>query len=119
MSSERQPLLNRRTSVQAPVSYLSQGSNQDGGVLRSVSLDPSEEELQRRKAHFYRNEAHHSMVDSSETVTLSWQNVNVYVNPPSRACCRGPDPALERKHVLRNGKFSSFLINNSTWPSQK
>ncbi|KAH3715727.1 hypothetical protein DPMN_058439 [Dreissena polymorpha] len=54
MSSERQPLLNRRTSVQAPVSYLSQGSNQDGGVLRSVSLDPSEEELQRRKAHFYR-----------------------------------------------------------------
>ncbi|KAH3789924.1 hypothetical protein DPMN_168116 [Dreissena polymorpha] len=42
------------------------------------------------------------MVDSSETVTLSWQNINVYVKPPKRVSSRGPDPALERKHVLRN-----------------
>ncbi|XP_052218229.1 protein white-like [Dreissena polymorpha] len=41
------------------------------------------------------------MVDSSKTVTLSWQNVNVYVNPP-KASYLGPDHALERKHVLRN-----------------
>ncbi|KAH3812043.1 hypothetical protein DPMN_140464 [Dreissena polymorpha] len=47
------------------------------------------------------------MVDSSKTVTLSWQNVNVYVNPP-KASYLGPDHALERKHVLRNGNIQRF-----------
>jgi len=45
------------------------------------------------------------MVDSQETVTLSWENINVHVNPKSRACCRGPDPSAVPKHVLRNGKL--------------
>ncbi|KAL4222302.1 ATPase [Mactra antiquata] len=48
------------------------------------------------------NEAHHSMVDSMETVTISWENVNVHVKPKNRACCRGPDPNVVPKHVLRN-----------------
>ncbi|XP_052810071.1 protein white-like isoform X2 [Mya arenaria] len=50
----------------------------------------------------YTNDAHHSMVDSMETVTLSWKNVNVHVNPVNRACCRGPDPTVTPKHVLRD-----------------
>ncbi|XP_045170126.2 protein white-like isoform X2 [Mercenaria mercenaria] len=48
------------------------------------------------------HEAQHSMVDSHETVTLSWENVNVYVKGKSRVCCRGPDPKVVPKHVLRN-----------------
>ncbi|WAQ93839.1 WHITE-like protein [Mya arenaria] len=46
------------------------------------------------------NDAYHSMVDSMETVTLSWKNVNVHVNPVNRACCRGPDPSVTPKHSL-------------------
>ncbi|KAH3789935.1 hypothetical protein DPMN_168127 [Dreissena polymorpha] len=48
------------------------------------------------------------MVDSLETVTLSWQNINVYVKPPKRASSQEPDPAQERKHVLRNGKILKY-----------
>ena len=46
----------------------------------------------------------HSMVDTCEKVTLSWSNVNVYVKPPERMCCRGPDPRVPMKHVLRDGE---------------
>ncbi|XP_045170130.2 protein white-like [Mercenaria mercenaria] len=47
-------------------------------------------------------EAQHSMVDSTETVTLSWENVNVYVNPKNQVCCRGSDQNMSSKQVLRN-----------------
>ena len=44
------------------------------------------------------------MVDTNEKVILSWDNVNVHVKPPERMCCRGPDPSVPWKHVLRDGK---------------
>ncbi|KAL4222609.1 ATPase [Mactra antiquata] len=44
----------------------------------------------------------HTMMDSMETVTLSWENINVQGKPQNRMCCRGPDPNFVPKHVLRN-----------------
>ncbi|XP_052773368.1 protein white-like [Mya arenaria] len=63
--------------------------------------------LHEKHGHFHHSlhhmhETQQSMVDSMETVTLSWQNVNVHVNPQNRACCRGPDPSVTPKHVLRD-----------------
>ncbi|KAH3715726.1 protein white-like [Dreissena polymorpha] len=94
----------RQTHVNA-VFTMDDGETGDRMNPRLINLDKQQEtkvHIKSLRPYMNRNEAHHSMVDSSETVTLSWQNVNVYVNPPSRACCRGPDPAVERKHVLRN-----------------
>ncbi|XP_060604434.1 protein white-like, partial [Ruditapes philippinarum] len=48
------------------------------------------------------HDASHSLVDSMETVTLSWENVNVEVKPKNRPCCRGPDPSVVQKRVLRD-----------------
>ena len=59
----------------------------------------------QRAGTTYRGGRHHSMVDTNEKVILSWENVNVHVKPPERMCCRGPDPRVPWKHVLRNGKF--------------
>ena len=52
----------------------------------------------------YRKGMASSMVDAMETVTLSWNHVNVHVKPPGRMFCRGPDPKAPWKHVLREGK---------------
>ncbi|XP_060607955.1 protein white-like [Ruditapes philippinarum] len=49
-----------------------------------------------------RHDASHSLVDSMETVTLSWENVNVEVKPKNRPCFRGPDPSVVQKRVLRD-----------------
>ncbi|WAQ93831.1 WHITE-like protein [Mya arenaria] len=72
--------------VECFAEYLNKHDDRNGTVPEVASL--------------LRNDAHHSMVDSMETVTLSWKNVNVHVNPVNRACCRGPDPSVTPKHSL-------------------
>ena len=46
------------------------------------------------------------MLRSTETVTLTWKDVNAKVVPPNRRFCRGPDPNAEVKQVLNNSKRS-------------
>lgn len=58
----------------------------------------------------FREQHHESMVDSTETVTLTWENVDAYVEPPTRGCCRGPDPNVPRKQVLKQGKFFLYHV---------
>ncbi|XP_045168960.2 protein white-like [Mercenaria mercenaria] len=49
-----------------------------------------------------RNEAHHALIDSTETVVLSWENVNVSASPKTRTCCSGNDVTEVPKQIIRN-----------------
>jgi len=91
MSDEKEPLLGSSHTSSSQVfipTYLRGESQHDSVDLRSPKT-------------MYRHSSH-SMVDSLEKVTLSWEHVDVFVNPPSRGCCRGPDPSVPTKQVLRD-----------------
>ncbi|XP_060593435.1 protein white-like [Ruditapes philippinarum] len=49
-----------------------------------------------------RTEEHHALIDSTETVVLSWENVNVSIDPKTKTCCRGNDVTEGPKHIIKN-----------------
>ena len=51
---------------------------------------------------FFSNRQKGGVVDSSEPVTLTWENINLRTNPPSTKCCKRNE--VEGKHILRNSK---------------
>ncbi|KAK3582003.1 hypothetical protein CHS0354_030955 [Potamilus streckersoni] len=57
---------------------------------------------QNEVASQFRQKGSSSLLDGHEAVTLTWQNINVNLNPPSRGCFRGPDPNTRPKPILRN-----------------
>lgn len=102
MDEEKQPLLN---STSGSVHYSRSEAetynefNHHSGLGNNIANSS----LSGKHAGVtYRGTMHHSMVDTCEKVTLSWNNVNVHVKPPQRLCCRGPDPKVPWKHVLRD-----------------